>query len=151
MPLICESFNHVFEVFQGLFFAFILWWKNALGSSLSVGFQFSNSETVKAVNLVFCKLSIANIPIKFSVSNLFQSSDIRWNLDGAISNSRVSGQSLINKKRHIFRISNDTDRKLEPVNKLDKKNTITLKILTMTLWRQIMMSVLFFQLMVDFQ
>ena len=34
MPSIWANFNHVFEVFQGLFFAFLLLRKDALGTSL---------------------------------------------------------------------------------------------------------------------
>ena len=36
MPSIWANFDHVFEVFQGLFFAFLLWRKDALGTRLYI-------------------------------------------------------------------------------------------------------------------
>ena len=61
-------------------------------------FSLNNSKTVKAVTLGFCSIqshSIRDIRAKFGISNLPQSSGIAQNLDGDISNFRISGQSLI--------------------------------------------------------
>ena len=57
--------------------------------------------------------------------NSSQSPDIGQNLDGGISDFRISGQSLIKEKSHNSRTSNDIDMKLAPVTKLDKRNTAT--------------------------
>ena len=54
-------------------------------------------------------------------------SDIGLNLDRAISDFQISGQSLIKKNFYNSRTSNDMDIKLGPVIKLNKKNTVTLK------------------------
>ena len=53
--------------------------------------------------------------------------DIRQNLDGGISDFRISGQSLIKESCDNPRTSNDIDIKLGPVRKLDKRNTATSK------------------------
>ena len=74
------------------------------------------------------------------------------NLDSAISNFWISGQILINKSYtetsyRNSRTSNDSHMRLGPVTKIDKSNTTTLKILTVTFCQQIMMSLPFFQFM----
>ena len=56
-----------------------------------------------------------------------QSTDIVQNSDGSFSNFRIFGHSFINKNCHDSRTSHDTDMKLGPVIKLDKKKTVTLK------------------------
>ena len=48
------------------------------------------------------------------------SPDIGQNLDGGISNFRISGQSLVKENCHNSRTSDNTDMKLGPVTKLDK-------------------------------
>ena len=54
-----------------------------------------------------------------------QSSNIRQNLDGGISDFWISGQSLIKENSHNFRTGNDIDMKLRPVTKIDKRNKTT--------------------------
>ena len=53
--------------------------------------------------------------------------DIGQNSDGGISDFQISGQSLIKRNCHSSRISDDTDMKLGPVTKCDKRNKITSK------------------------
>ena len=55
----------------------------------------------------------------------------------------ISGQSLINENCHNCRTSYDLDMKLGPVTKLDNRNTVTSKKLTMTSWQQIVTSLFF--------
>ena len=55
-----------------------------------------------------------------------QSIDI-GNSDGGISDFQISGQSLTKENCHNSRTSDDTDIKLGPVTKLDKKNKIKSK------------------------
>ena len=54
-----------------------------------------------------------------------QSSNIRQNLDGGISDFWISGQSLTKENSHNFRTGNDIDMKLRPVTKIDKRNKTT--------------------------
>ena len=53
--------------------------------------------------------------------------DIGQNSYGGISHFQISGQSLIKRNCHSSRISDDTDMKLGPVTKCDKRNKITSK------------------------
>ena len=76
---------------------------------------------------------------------------IGLNLDGGISDFQISSQSLIKKNCYNSRTSNDIDIKLGPVIKLNKKNTVTLKKLTMMSCQQIVMSLLFFQFMANLE
>ena len=80
-----------------------------------------------------------------------QSPDIGQNSDGGISNFWVSGQSLLKENCHNFRTSDDIDMKLGPVPKLDKRDKTTLKKLTMTSYRQIVMSLSIFQFMANLE
>ena len=85
---------------------------------------------VKAVTLAFCSIwqhFIRDICAKFGIPNLLQSPDIKQNLDGDISNFRISGQSLIKVNCDNSRTSDDIHRKLGPVTKLDKRSKITSK------------------------
>ena len=52
---------------------------------------------------------------------------IGQNLDGGISDFRISGKSLIKEICHNSRTNSDIDMKLVPVTKLYKKNTASLK------------------------
>ena len=54
-----------------------------------------------------------------------QSPDVGKNSDGGTSDFRISGESLIRENCHNSRTSNDVDMKLEPINKLDKRNNTT--------------------------
>ena len=56
------------------------------------------------------------------MSNLPQSSDIKQNSDGGISDFWTSGQFLIKENCHNSRISDDIDTKFGPVTKTDKRN-----------------------------
>ena len=56
---------------------------------------------------------------KCGTANLPQSPDIGQNLDGGITDLRISGQSLI---KENSRTSDDIDMKLGPVTKLEKRN-----------------------------
>ena len=51
-----------------------------------------------------------------------QSPGIGQNSEGGISDFRISGQSLIKENCHNSRTSDDIDRKLRPVYKIDKRN-----------------------------
>ena len=89
-----------------------------------------NSKTVKAVTLDFCSVqlnSIRDIHAKFGIHNLLQSPDIGQNSDGGISDFQISGQSLIKENCHNSRTSDDIDKKLGPLIKLDKGNKTTSK------------------------
>ena len=80
-------------------------------------FCLNNSEKVKALTLAFCSIQksfIKGIHYKFGVPNLPQSPDINQTSNGSISDSQISGQSLLNKNCHNSRTSNDTDIKLGP-------------------------------------
>ena len=70
---------------------------------------------------------MGDIRAKFGIHNLPKSPDIGQNIDGGISDFRISGQSLIKKNCHNSRTSDGIDMKLGPVTKLDKRNKITLK------------------------
>ena len=70
---------------------------------------------------------IRNIRAKFDIHNLLQSSDNRQNSDGGISNFEISGQSFIKENCHNSRTSDDTDMKLGPKVKLDKRKKTTAK------------------------
>ena len=85
---------------------------------------------VKAVTLAFCSIQkhfIRDIRAIFGIPNSPQSPDIGQNSDGAISDFRTSGQSLIKENYHNSRTSNDIDMKLGPVTELDKRNKKTSK------------------------
>ena len=60
--------------------------------------------------------------MEFGISNLPQSPDTGQNSDGSISNFRISDKSFIDKNYHNSRTSHDTDLKLGPVTKVDKRN-----------------------------
>ena len=90
----------------------------------------NNSEAVGAVTLALCSIQwhfIRHILAKISISYSPQSPDIRQNSDGGIFDFRISGQSLIKENCHNSRTSNDTDMKLGPITKLDKRNRTTTK------------------------
>ena len=114
-----------------------------------------NSETVKAVTLVFCSIQwifIRDIRAKFGIPNLSQSPDIEQNSDGGFSDFFISGQSLTNANCHNSGTSNDIDMKLGPVTKLDKNNVTgrqTSESLTMKSCRQIMTILSFFWFMAN--
>ena len=82
---------------------------------------------------------------------IFPPPDIGLNLEGGISDFQISSQSLIKKNCYNSRTSNDIGIKLGPVIKLNKKNTVTLKKLTMMSCQQIVMSLLFFQFMANLE
>ena len=56
-----------------------------------------------------------------------QSPDIGKNSDGGTSDFLISGQSLIKKKCHNSKTSDDIDTKLGPITKLDERNKTTSK------------------------
>ena len=60
--------------------------------------------------------------VKFSIPNLPQSADIGQNLDGDISDFRISCRSLIKEICHSSKTSHDIDMKVGSVTKLDKRN-----------------------------
>ena len=61
------------------------------------------------------------------MSKWIQSPDIGQNSDGDISDFRISGQSLSKVNCHNSRTSNDVDKKLGSVTKIDKRNKTTSK------------------------
>ena len=88
------------------------------------------SETVKAVNLAFCSFQhhfIKNIHSKFGILNSPQSPDLGQNSVEYISDFCISDQSFTNKNCHNSRTNLDIDKKLGPVTKIDKTNTVTSK------------------------
>ena len=90
----------------------------------------NNSEMVKAVTLEFCSIQqhfTGDIPAKFGILNLPQSSHIGENSDGGIFDFRISGQSPIKVNCHNSRTSDNIVMKLTPVTKFDKRNKTTLK------------------------
>ena len=113
------------------------------------GFPLITQETVKAITLAFRSIQIyfiRNIRVKFDIRKSPQSPDIGQNSDG-ISDSQISGQSLIKENVHNSRTSNDIDIKLGQVTKLDKRNKTTSKKLTMTSCQQVVTSLSFFRYM----
>ena len=64
---------------------------------------------------------------KFDIHNLPQSPDIGQISDGGNSNFRISGLSLIKRNCHNSRTSDDIDKRLGPVTKLNKRNKATSK------------------------
>ena len=80
-----------------------------------------------------------------------QSPDIRQNSDEGISDFRISGQSLIKENCHNFRTSDNTDMKLGPVTKLDKRDKKTSKNVALTSFRKIMRSLSFFGFLVNLE
>ena len=61
------------------------------------------------------------------MSKWIQSPDIGQKSDGDISDFRISGQSLSKVNCHNSRTSNDVDKKLGSVTKIDKRNKTTSK------------------------
>ena len=85
-------------------------------------------------------------------SNSSQSPDIGQNSYGGISDSQISGQSLIKENCHNSRTSDDIDMKLGPVTKLDKREIKRRqKYLAMTSCRQFVTSLLFFRFMANLE
>ena len=82
-------------------------------------------------------------------SNSFQSPHIGQNSDGDISKLKISGQSLIKENCHNSRTNDNIDMKLGPVTKLDKRNIITSKNFTMTIFQKIGTTLSFFQSMAN--
>ena len=127
LPNLVESFQSVLKI----------WTKHRLNFTnrnahrvilLPNCFSLNNSETMKAVTLAFCSVRqhfIIDIRAKFAVPNLPQSPDIGQNVDGGISDFRISAQSFIKENCRTFRTGNDIDMKIEPVTKLEKKNMAT--------------------------
>ena len=64
---------------------------------------------------------------KFDIHTLPQSPDIGQISDGGNSNFRISGLSLIKRNCHNSRTSDDIDKRLGPVTKLNKRNKTTSK------------------------
>ena len=64
--------------------------------------------------------------------NILLTRNLGQNSDRGISDFWISGQSLIKRNCHNFKTSYDTDMKLVPVTKTDKRNKTTSKKLTMT-------------------
>ena len=77
-------------------------------------FFFNNSETVKAVTLAFCSIPqnfLRDIPAKSGISYSRQSLDIGQNVDEAISDFQISGQSFIKETFHNSRTGDAIDMK----------------------------------------
>ena len=67
-------------------------------------------------------LILEDIRAKFGIPISPQSPDIGQNSDGCISDFQISGQSLIKENCHNSRTSDDIDKKLGPVTKVDQEN-----------------------------
>ena len=119
-------------------------------------FSLNSSETVKSVTQAFCSIQehfIRNTFTKVGIPNLPQSRN-KQNSDRGTSDFQIYGHSIVNENCHNFRTSNDTDVKLGPVSKLDKRNTSTStstskKKLTMTSWWQVVTLLPFFWFMAN--
>ena len=85
----------------------------------------------------------SNISLETFVPNLVFLT--RQNSAGAISDFRISGESLRNGDFHNSRTSDDIDMKLEPVTKLENRNKTTSKKKTMTSFEKIVTPLPFFQ------
>ena len=106
-------------------------------------------ETVKAVTLAFCCIQwhfIRDIRARFGIPNSRRSKNIGQNVDGGISNFRISDQPFIKKNCHNSRTSYHIDMKYGPVTTLYKRNKITSKNFTMKSCRQTVASLSFFRL-----
>ena len=83
---------------------------------------------------------------------MFQSPDIGQNSDGGISDFQISDQYLIKRNDNNSRTSDDIDRKLGQVTKLDKRNKPQSKDIDGdVMWRQIVKSLDFFQFTVNLE
>ena len=71
--------------------------------------------------------NLRNLRAKFCIPYSRQSLDIWQNSDEGIFDFQISGQSLIKENYRNFRTSDDTDMKLGPVTKLDKRSKTTSK------------------------
>ena len=107
-------------------------------------FSLNNSETLKWCNHDILQHFVRDIYAKFGIPNLPQSPDIGQNPDKGISNFWISGRSLIKVNCHNCRTSDDIDIKFGPVTKLDKKNKIPSKNMTLTSCQKIVTSLSFF-------
>ena len=90
--------------------------------------SFNKSEAIKSVALAFCSIhqhSIGDIGAKVCIPNLPQPPDIRQNSDEGISDFRNSCQSLKKINCHNSRTSGDTEMKLGPVTKINKRDKTT--------------------------
>ena len=88
----------------------------------------NNSETVKAVTLVFCSIQllfIRDIRAKFGNPNLCQSPGVGQNPDEGISDFRIPDQSCKNENYHDSITTHDNDMKLGPVTAIEKKKKKT--------------------------
>ena len=81
---------------------------------------------------------------KLGFHNSSQSPEIGQDSDGGISDVRISDQSLIKENCHNYRTSDGIDMKLGAVTKVDRRNKITSKKLTMTSCQKIVTSLSFF-------
>ena len=110
-------------------------------------FFLNNFEMHKAVTLAFCStnyLFITDILAKFCIPNLPQSADIGQTPDRGIFDFQISGQSFINENCDNSITGHDTDIKLGPVTKPNRRYMPMLKTMTMTLFQEILMSLSLF-------
>ena len=82
---------------------------------------------------------------------MLQSPDIGQNSDGDISDFQISGQSLIKENCLNSRTNVDIDMKLGSVTKIDTRNKITSKKLTMTSCQKIVRSLSFLGFLVNME
>ena len=92
-----------------------------------------------------------NICTKIGIPKSQLSPDIGQKLEGGNSDFRFSVQSLIKENFHSSRTNNDIDMKLGPVTKIDNRNKATSKNLTITSCQLIVLSLSFFQFMVNLE
>ena len=84
----------------------------------------NNSEMIKSIILAYCSIQqrfIRAIRAKFVIPKSSQSSYIGKNSDWGISNSRISGQSLIKENCRNSKSSDDIDMKLGPVTNMTRE------------------------------
>ena len=99
----------------------------SLPPSPTCWFSSNNSETVKAVTFFQPFFSIQEhfirkVRAKFGIPYLRQCPEIGQISDWDIFDFRISCQSLIEWNCYNSRTSDDIDKELEPVTKIDKKN-----------------------------
>ena len=117
--------------FLSSFFSFSLNLNGGGGIVTPSWFCFNNSETVKAINLLFSGINFSLETLKWNlVSQPYSSLQILDETQtGLFSISRFLVKSLMNKNCYNSKTSNHIAMKLSPITKLDKRKATTPKTL----------------------
>ena len=105
------------------------------------GFLLITQKMVKARTLVFAACN--SFLLETLVPNLISLTRPSLQILGKISNFWIYGQFFVNENCHNCRTSHDIDIESRPVSKIDKRNTVTSKKLTMMSCWQIVTSLFF--------